>query len=212
MKRALLTLCLLLVSTNAPANPRLGIEFGLGTVWLSDALSFVGRTPSWRLDFNLAATAEIELRRSWSLNTGLRYARLGNDFEHDGSSDPSGQEKPGTTVNLHQYLGVPVIFRFDVPGDAVFLFGGAEPAYLLKAASETEYDDGSGTSGEFEYTNEMNRFNLSLVGGLGTAVGVGNHLVEFTGRYGHALLRSNENDRSLGWKTREVAFTAGFRW
>lgn len=212
MPRTLLVLCLLLVSTNALAAPRLGVEVGLASVWLSDALSFVGREPSWRLDFNLAATAEFEMRRSWSLNTGLRYARLGNDFEHDGSSDPSGQDKSGTTTNLHEYLGVPVIFRFDVPGDAVFVFGGAEPAYLLKAASETEYDDGSGSSGEFEYTSEMNRFNLSLVAGLGTAVGVGSHLVEFTGRYGHGLLKSNENERSLGWKTREAAFTIGFRW
>jgi hypothetical protein len=112
---------------------------------------------------------------------------------------------------VHQYLGVPVVFRFDVPGDTVFLLGGAEPAWLVKAASEVEFEDG-GNSGELEYTSEMNRFNLSLVGGLGTAVEVGSHLVEFTTRYGHGLLKSNENERSLGWKTREIAFTAGFRW
>ena len=211
MTRALLTLCLLLVSTNAMAAPRFGIEVGLGSVWLSDALTFVGRTPSWRLDMDGAVTADIELRRSWSLNTGLRYARLGNEFEHDGANDPSGQGKPGTTTNVHQYIGVPVVFRFDVPGDTVFLFGGAEPAWLLKAASEVEFEDG-GSSGELEYTNEMNRFNLSLVGGMGTAIDVGNHLVEFTARYGHGLLKSNDNERSLGWKTREIALTLGFRF
>lgn len=212
MKRTLLIFCLLLLPANAPAAPRVGIEVGLASVWLSDSLNFVGRTPSWRLDFNGAATVDIELRDSWSLNTGLRYTRLGNDFEHDGANDPSGQGKPGTTTNLHQYVGVPVLFRWDVPGDTVFLFGGAEFAWLVKAASQTEFDDGSDDPEELEYTDSMERFNLSFVGGLGTAIAVGDHLFEFTGRYGHGMIKSNENEFSLGWKPREFALTAGFRW
>jgi hypothetical protein len=207
-----LVLFLLLVPTSAMAKVRPGVEVGLASVWLSDALDFVGRSPNWRLDMNGAVTVDVDLKGTWSLNTGLRYTRLGNQFDHDGANDPSGQGKAGKATNLHQYLGVPVLFRWDVPGDTVFLFGGSEFAWLVKAASETEFDDGSGNSGEIEYTDAMNRFNLSLVGGLGTAVAVGDHLVEFTGRYGHSLLKSNENDLSLGWKTREFALTAGFRW
>lgn len=211
MTRALLTFCLLLVPVTATANPRPGIELGLASVWLSDALTFVGREPTWRLDFNGAATVDLQVGNSSTLNTGLRYSRLGNDFEHDGSTDPTGQGKPGTTTNLHQYLGVPVVFRWEVPGDTVFLLGGAELAWLLKAASESAFDDGSATTGEIEYTDEMNRFNLSMVVGLGTAVAVGNHQLEFTARYAQGLLKSNDNDRSLGWKTREFALTVGFR-
>jgi hypothetical protein len=212
MRRGLLTLLVLLLPANALAAPRVGIEVGLASVWLSDALDFVGRTPDWRLDVNGAVTVDVELGGTWSLNTGLRYTRLGNQFDHDGPNDPSGQDKAGTATNLHQYLGVPALFRWDVPGDTVFLFGGSEFAWLLKAASETEFDDGTGSSGEIEYTDVMDRFNLSLVGGLGTAIAVGDHLIEFTGRYGHSLFKSNDNDLSLGWKPREFALTAGFRW
>ena len=211
MTRLLLCVFVLIIASNASAAPRLGVEVGGGTVWLSEALAFVGREPTWRLDFNCAATAELDLKPGSSLITGLRYSRLGNDFDHDGSTDPSGQGKPGSTTNLHQYLGVPVLFRWDVPGDSVFLLGGTELLYLMKAASESEYDDGSGSTGEIEYTDEMNRFNMTLVGGMGTAFSVGSHSLEVTVRYSHGMLKSNDNDRSLGWKTREFALTLGFR-
>ena len=105
-----------------------------------------------------------------------------------------------------------MVFRFDVPGDnGSFLFGGTELAYLLEAASEFEFNDGTGSPESIEYTDEMNRFNMTLIGGIGFAFGVGNHSLDLAVRYAHGLLKSNDNARSLGWKTREFALTLGFR-
>lgn len=215
MNRILLVFLILMVPVTATAGPRFGVELGGGTVWLSDALDYVGRTPSWRLDFNGAATVSFESDGNWSLNTGLRYSRLGNKIELDDSpppSDPTAEGKAATVTNLHQYVGVPVLFRWDVPGDTVFLIGGTELAYLVKAESEFEFDDGSGSPESAEYTDEMNRFNMTLVGGIGRAFDVGNHFVDVAVRYSHGLFKTNENDRSLGWKTREFALTVGFRF
>lgn len=212
MRPTLIVLLALLVPASASAGPQLGIEVGGSLVWLSEALEVVGRDPTGRLDWNCAATAGFELTGTSSLVTGLRYSRLGNKFDHDGSTDPSGQDKPGTTTNHHQYVGVPLLFEWKVPGDAVFLLGGTEVAYLVKAASESEYDDGSATTGEIEYTDDMNRLNMTLVGGIGTSIAVGDHALSFTARMAFGLFKTNDNERDLGWKTREFAVTAGFRF
>ena len=44
MTRVLLVLLVLLTPVTALAGPRFGVEVGGGTVWLSDALDYVGRT------------------------------------------------------------------------------------------------------------------------------------------------------------------------
>lgn len=215
MNRFLLTLCILALPLTASAGPRFGVEAGLSSVWLSDALTYVGREPSWRLDFNGAATVTFEFDRNWRLASGLRYSRLGNEFklaEAQSPSDPAAEGKPATVTNLHQYLGVPVIFQWDVPGDAVFLLGGTELAYLINGASELEFDDGSGSPESVEYTDDMNRFNMSLIMGIGVDREVGDHILEFAVRFAWGLFKTNENDLSLGWKTRELAFTLGFRY
>ena len=105
-----------------------------------------------------------------------------------------------------------MVFRWDVPGDTAFLIGGTELAYLMKAESELEFDDGSGSPESVEYTDEMNRVNMTLIAGIGTAFDVDDHFLEVAVRYAFGLFKSNENYRSLGWKTRELSMTVGFRF
>lgn len=215
LNRILLTICILLLPVTASAGPRFGVELGLSSVWLSEALEYETRVPSWRLDFNGAATANYAFNQDWSLTTGLRYSRLGNEFELADAvppDDPSAEGRPATVKNFHQYLGVPFVFQWEVPGDVVYLMGGTELAYLIHAASELKWDEGSGTLESIEYTDQMNRFNMTLIMGIGRAIDAGSHSVEFGFRFTWGLFKTNDNSLSLGWKTRELAGTVGFRF
>ncbi len=216
MIRPLLTLCFLALPLMASAAPRFGVEAGGSRIWVGYEDEFVGSNPGATVGFNAAATVQFDLRGRWGIDTGLRYSQLGDEIRYDNvrsASDPAGEAMPATTTTVYQYLGVPVVFRWSMPGDtAPFLFGGTEAAYLLKYTTEFEFDDGTGTTGEREFTDSMNRFNMTAIVGAGVAIGMGDHKLDVSIRYAHGLIDTVKIDQWFSRETREFAATLGFRF
>ena len=214
MNRILLVLCVLLIPITALAGPRIGVEAGWSAAWLSDDNDSEGRNPGWRADFNVAATANFALAEAWSLDTGIRYSRLGNDVDYVDlrpPGDPYGDAIPGTNTLRYQYLGIPVLVRVSLPGrTAPFLFGGTEFAYLVDASSEW-HAEALGSSGETGITDVMNHFNMTVVVGAGVTIGMGDQSLELALRYAHGLIDSIDSEVDFGWKTRELSVAVGVR-
>lgn len=53
---------------------------------------------------------------------------------------------------------------------------------------------------------------MTLIGGMGKAFDVGSHELDVAVRYAHGIIQTNDNKLSLGWKTRELSATVGFRF
>jgi hypothetical protein len=219
MTRLRLVLCILAIPISASARARPGIEVGGSRVWLSEDFEDPDTQPGARADFNAAATLTSEYSPTWSFVTGLRYSRLGNEVDLDNlrkATDPAGQGIPATRTVRQQYLGVPLLARWRMPGDAApFLFVGGEVAWLLKASIDYDADPGfeSGIpgSGEFDITDDLEDLNLVLVVGAGVDVHVGEHAINVALRSGHGINDPTESGFTDG-RTREVAATVGFLW
>ncbi|RKZ16228.1 hypothetical protein DRQ53_06845 [bacterium] len=216
MIHLLLTLCLLTLPLMASAAPQFAVEVGGSQIWIGYEDEFDGSDPAATFGFNAAATAQFDLAGSWGLSAGLRYSQLGDEIKYEdvrSPSDPSAESGPATTTTQYQYLGVPVVIRWSMPGDtAPFLFGGTELAYLLKYTTEFEFDDGTGSTGKREFTDSLNRFNMTAIVGAGVAIGMGEHKLDASIRYAHGLIDTTKLDQWFPRRTREFAVTLGFRF
>lgn len=219
MTRILALLCLLVLPLTASAAPRPGLEAGGSWVWLGEDFANDDSHPGGRVDFSAAGTLTFEFESAWSFVTGLRYSRLGNEVEIDGvrtATEPYGNGIEATsTLRLH-YLGIPLLGRWRMRGDAApFLFGGTEVAYLLEGSGKYElepsFETGGIGEGEFDITDRLERLNLTAIVGAGVDVRVGEHAFDISIRYAHGLIDTADSS-VVDWTTREVAAVVGFRW
>jgi len=225
VKQLLLSVCaiVLLCPTRSAAEPRFGIEAGGSGSWIeygqeeTSTMDFRSRVA-----FNVAATLHFDFSSTWGLTTGLRYARLGDEIGFDDNPsaiDPMGETLSGTLTNRQNYLGIPVLLRWNLLGQrGLFMFGGGELDWLSRATSEFVYAPSPtappNPPGEEDVTSRMNRYNLIAVIGAGMDLTVGDHGVELTARYGHGLVNIVEEAEDLPFpdrKTREVALAVGWR-
>jgi hypothetical protein len=99
---------------------------------------------------------------------------------------------PGTSAEVRlRYLEFPLLARGDVGARGstarFFVLGGAAPAFKLSARAKAEFDGDEQTR---DIGDEIEAFDLGLVGGAGIAVG--RALIE--ARYTHGLLHINTDD------------------
>ena len=229
MTRLLICFCAiaLLVPTAASASPRLGIEAGSSLVWTEIGTdgNFEGYDPGSRFDFNAAATLHFALNRTWGLTAGVRYSRLGEEAKVDGvrtANEPygNGTSLSGTVSTEIQYLGIPLFARLKFTGDhGPYLFGGAEIAWLLDATRKLSLSGGSsfeGDEAEADVSRYYKSYNATAVLGAGLDLDLAGHSLEFALRFGYGLVDIGDHDEflasSVKEKTRELAFTVGFRF
>ena len=116
----------------------------------------------------------------------------------------------GASANVRlDYIDVPVLIRYRIQGSdrrSIHVFGGPSFNFLLRARSISDLGD---TKIEQDVTDDVERFELAVVGGVG--VGFGRWMVE--GRYGYGI-SDTDKDTSDDVKVRNrvVSVLGGFRF
>lgn len=222
MTRLLLALFIVLVPLTAGAGPRLGMEVGGALVWteFGAELNYEDVDLGSRPEFNAAATVHVDLGRRWGLTTGIRYSRLGNEFNVQAVQTPSepygnGTSESGTLSYRQQYIGVPLFARLRFTDErGPYLFGGPEIAWLIDATQEVSI--GSEPSQEANISDRYRSYNVVAVLGAGYDFEFVGHALEMAVRFGYGLTDARDHGdflyTSTKQYTREFAITLGFRW
>ncbi|HET6569235.1 MAG TPA: porin family protein [Rhodothermales bacterium] len=211
--------CLLLsffVTTVASAQPfRIGIEGGLHAI----SLDYAHPRDEWSGAFRPAGSAMISavvpVIQRFSVQTGLRYARLGNRINFDYTlvtDDPSTEpiHDVGWFTYTQNYLSIPIRLRYDVLGP-VYLFVGPEVGYLLSARTRLTSSYPENRVREQSITDEMERLNVSATAGLGSTFRLLGQDFYTQAMYGRGLTPVGKKGNFLSsWHTQELGLTLGF--
>ncbi|HEY0731775.1 MAG TPA: porin family protein [Chitinophagaceae bacterium] len=203
MKKQILLFSSILLSTiafsqdNISAGIRAGIVSssirGDANNSLRDMLEFTDGmvTTKNNTGFYAGANTHIELGKGFSIEPGIYYSQKG--YEMKGEIDLKGIEFLGANAKAQltsHYVDVPVLLKANIGG--LEIFGGPQVAYLAKADLKAT----AGALGfnffsrKLDATEEMNRWDAGITGGLGYQFENGLNL---RASYEHGLSKLDKN-------------------
>lgn len=182
---------------------------GAMSVWTADNAVFSG---------TIGVSKLIDVAHPVSLDTGLRWARVGSQVEYKTSfTDPAAFASvtvEGEFEYAFDYIALPLLARVQqYDGYGLFVFLGPEIQLLLRAKSPCEDDaDGITCPDDADLIDDLHRWNTTLVTGLGYQKDVGPRSLEFQIRYGLGQDGVAKGDWLMDWRTRELNSTIGVRF
>ena len=203
MKKQILLFSSILLSTIAFSQDNISAGIRTGVVSssirgdannsLRDMLEFTDGMVNTKNNtaFYAGANTNIELGKGISIEPGIYYSQKG--YEMKGELDLKGIEFLGANAKAQltsHYVDVPVLLKANIGG--LEIFGGPQVAYLAKA-------DLKATAGAFGFnffsrkldaTEEMNRWDAGITGGLGYQFENGLNL---RASYEHGLSKLDKN-------------------
>lgn len=141
--------------------------------------------------FYAGANTNIELGKGFSIEPGIYYSQKG--YEMKGELDLKGIEFLGANAKAQltsHYVDVPVLLKANIGG--LEIFGGPQVAYLAKADLKAT----AGALGfnffsrKLDATEEMNRWDAGITGGLGYQFENG---LNVRASYEHGLSKLDKN-------------------
>ncbi len=137
----------------------------------------------WKYLPSFVAGGYLELKLGFvSIQPEVLYTRMGAKIEE------VIEDVPFSLQYRFDYVQVPVLLKFNiVPAGPIrpFLYGGGYGAYLLKAKGIME---GGGESDEADLTENFQRYDYGVVGGLGLAFKLPGLSISVEGRYNYGLM------------------------
>jgi hypothetical protein len=205
MKKQILLITALCISflSFSQSKPQFGIKAGVSYAGLrgesmNSLNDLVDYTNGWistqnRMGFFAGGFATIPVAKSISIEPGVYYSQKG--YVMKGELGIKGIEFLGANakaqLNSH-YIDVPVLVKAQVGG--LQLFAGPQLSYLTKADVRTT----AGALGfnaldkTFEATEQLNRLDASLTGGIGYQLSSG---VTISASYDHGLSKMDADQR-----------------
>ena len=220
MKTKSLLFASLLLSAVAVAQnkPSVGIRAGLSSAEMKgdavnsfkETLNFTGGalSPSRRNGFFAGGYVNIPVSEKISIEPGLYYAQKGYEVNGTIGSEGGLFSAKGTARLNSQYIDLPVVVKGTFNGFQVF--AGPQVSYLANAelltrAGALGFNVVNNTS---DVTNEFNRLDVALTGGIGYQFGNG---MNITAAYDHGLSRVNSG-QNLESYNRAFKVGVGFKF
>jgi hypothetical protein len=199
--RAVITAAVLFILPAAAAAQQAGVKAGVNFASISDAEGFINT--SQRIGLVGGVWVVVPANRfSFQIEGLLSEKGVGVDISEGGVTIEGD-------IRI-RYVEVPVLGRFDFGADGTaarfFVVGGAAPAFKVgDARIHAEFEGEE----ETEVIEDIESFDLGLVGGIGVQFGRAN--VE--ARYTHGLMKlSKDADEDDNAKNRVFTVTFGFRF
>lgn len=203
MKKQILLFSSILLSTIAFSQDNISAGIRAGVVSssirgdannsLRDMLEFTDGMVNTKNNtgFYAGANTNIELGKGFSIEPGIYYSQKG--YEMKGELDLKGIEFLGANAKAQltsHYVDVPVLLKANIGG--LEIFGGPQVAYLAKADLKAT----AGALGfnffsrKLDATEEMNRWDAGITGGLGYQFENG---LNVRASYEHGLSKLDKN-------------------
>lgn len=179
----------------------LGVEGGVGY----SAYDYSNPVDIWDVggdvSFNSMIFGLMSLNPQISIQSGLRYSRLGNHV------DIIGDENTGHFKVKLNYLSLPLRVRYTFAEVPIYLTVGPEPGYLLSA--ESLITTGNVTNSDI-ITGDLNRFDLALYVGSGVLFKVGGNQLFIQAGFERGITGVAESENwASNWFVNEVSLIAG---
>ncbi|NLH76085.1 MAG: PorT family protein [Acidobacteria bacterium] len=183
MKKLIVVLmAVLCVAALAPRDLSAGVGLKAGLSLAKFSLTGEMDGAEWKYLPSWVAGAYLEFKLGFvSVQPEVLYTRMGAKIEED------IEGVPFSLKYQFDYVQVPVLLKFNVvPAGPVrpFLYAGGYGGYLLKAKGVME---GGGESDEADLTENFERFDYGVVGGLGLAFKLPGLSLSVEGRYNYGL-------------------------
>lgn len=184
MKKLIVVLmAVLCVAALAPRDLSAGVGIKGGYSLAKFSLTGEMDAEVWKYLPAFVAGAYLELKLGFvSIQPEVLYTRMGAKIEE------VIEEVPFSLQYRFDYVQVPVLLKFNiVPAGPIrpFLYGGGYGAYLLKAKGIME---GGGESEEADLTDDFQRYDYGVVGGVGLAFKLPGLSISVEGRYNYGLM------------------------
>ncbi len=144
--------------------------------------------------FNLSFLFEKNIVPQFSLQSGLRFFQIGTD------------SKFGSITQNH--LSTPLKSKYHIGATPFYVLGGIEFAFLIfvreRRQTETNTEKSFLSEESEDLTKSFNRFNLSVIGGLGLNFNLLSRNYYIQIHYGHSLTRVLDN-----WRIQEINLSIG---
>lgn len=191
-------------SNLAASDIRIGLQANINYGFADYDEPPVEWDPGWAFGFAAGGVVDIPIAERFTFMSGLVYLKLQNEVDFDFSL------MYGSFNYVHNYLALPVMIKYAAVKNALFIGLGTEVAYLLSAKSKSEINYRIPPPSEEEdtdatLTDYLNRYNISLVLGIGLDVHPWGAPVEFHVQYNHGVTGISKENRMLSdWRTREI--------
>lgn len=188
-----------------------GIELGIG----HSSLPYNGKTIDlWddalgRYSFNAMVFAETKLTSLFSVQSGIRYNRYGNEvkYYYFGDANPT----PGFFQITQHHLSIPIRVKHILFHEHVYLLVGPQIGYIL-AADIFDNERGVTENGtNRDIVDLVNRFSLSASLGIGYKMGIGRRTLILQALYDRGINPVGKKRLWANtWSTSALSFQTGF--
>jgi hypothetical protein len=193
-----------------------GVEVGGSLVSLAYDQPWEEWDPGRRLSYHASISAYYDVARPLTLESGIRFVRLGNDVEVD-FPDIQGQPSGDGSFQIEQlYLTIPLLPHIHLPiprSKRLSIFAGPEVGYLLNARGVSTLDNpqpNEQANQTSNITDNLKRFHLALQVGMQYRFPVGSVAALLRSSYGRGLIDPTiDEDWAVSWQTREIAVGVG---
>ncbi len=210
MKKVLLLLVVVFISTVGFSQVKFGIKGGLST-------SNVNRTHLSTIDTNYGARttgvagvfARFQLKDKLAFQPELLYSMQG--VFYDDYSWSNGSDSRHDYVYKLDYINLPLIFRYYLVEGFSFNLG-PQLSYLISAKQDGDYGTGSNSSSsdtpvdDVDVKDDFESYDLGLSGGFGYDFDFG---LTLDARYTYGFIKMRP-ESSINWHNSVFQFTAGW--
>lgn len=176
---------------------------------------------AFRPSYGGMLSAQIRLRSSVSVRSGLRYALLGGRINYEADLEieergPNGELISTRTEQLlgqfdirQSYVSIPlhlVVHPRVLPFEVLV---GPEIGYLTSANLENDREKPQTFHEEKDVLNDMDRVNLTATVGVAKSARLGGSALRLLLFYSHGFTGVADDDWLSDWQTREIGLTLG---
>ncbi|MBL0144848.1 MAG: PorT family protein [Chitinophagaceae bacterium] len=207
-----------IIITSAKAQVSYGVQAGVNIAnWKGDALKSLNNivdlsngfiTTKSKTGFNIGGYANIPIAQNFSFEPGLQYSQKGYSMQGDLKIDALKFLGTNASAKVEShYIDVPLIAKAEV-AKGLSIYAGPQLSYLAK--SNLHVDAGilgiSLVNQKMDITNNFNRLDISITGGLGYKFNNGFN-VKAGYDYGLSKLDKNNNFKAYN---RVIELSVGF--